>query len=77
MARESAKPSRSPRESSGREAGNESGFLVGVRICHFDRAHAPRIRQGERLRMRATYDASVYRIGAMAQVEVFAHVTGY
>ena len=58
----------------GREAGNERGYLVGMRVCSWDRASAPRLRRGESLRVRAVYDASHYRVGVMAQFALMAFV---
>ena len=54
-------------------AGDEKGYLVGLRRCIFDAVKVPpRLRADALLRVVATYDAHAETMGAMAQFAVFA-----
>merc|ERR1712091_575857 len=49
----------------GSTAGNESGYLVGLRPCSWGGANAPRFRRDHLLRTRAVYNATTYHTGVM------------
>ena len=50
----------------GLSAGNEMGYLVGMRPCTWERANAPRLRFGQPLRVVSKYSAKRHLTGAMA-----------
>ena len=57
----------------GLEAGNERGYLVGIRGCRWNRTSAPTFERGHPMRVTAAYDASEYITGAMAKINLMGH----
>jgi len=55
------------RYGTGREAGNEEGYLVGVGACQWAGDDAPVFQRDHPMRIVAAYNSSAERFGAMLQ----------
>ena len=59
----------------GTAAGDEAGYLVGVRPCTWNASTGPRILSDRPLRSIATYDAHEQRLGVMSQWTLYGEVS--